>query len=235
VHDLRLHLSEAAAQRPQELRLLDALATLHRSRKRWDEAIAASDKAIAIAGPPQPEHWSLYYGRGIAHERAKNWPAAERDFKQALALLPPEPQDEAGKRNLAHVLNYLAYSWVDMGLNIEEAFTKLQRAVALQPRDGHIVDSLGWAYYRLGRYEDAVRELERAVELRPQDSVINDHLGDAYWKVGRRNEARFQWTHARDRNPEPEDLPKILRKLEHGLDVATPEAQRTDAPRPDGG
>jgi tetratricopeptide (TPR) repeat protein len=96
-----------------------------------------------------------------------------------------------------------------------------------------IIDSLGWAYYRLGRYEDAVRELERAVELKPGDPVINDHLGDAYWKVGRRLEARFQWQHARDANPEPEELAKILRKLENGLDAEPkPASAETTPPEP---
>jgi tetratricopeptide (TPR) repeat protein len=94
----------------------------------------------------------------------------------------------------------------------------LKRAVELAPRDGMIIDSLGWAYYKLGRYEDAVRELEKAVEQKSGDPVVNDHLGDAYWKVGRRLEARFQWQHAKDSNPEPEDLAKILIKLERGLE-----------------
>ena len=104
------------------------------------------------------------------------------------------------------MLNYLAYSWVDQNSNIDEAFKMLQRAVELAPRDGMIIDQLGWAYYRLGRYDDAVRELEKAVELKAGDPVINDHLGDAYWKVGRQLEAKFQWTHAKDSNPEHEDL-----------------------------
>jgi Flp pilus assembly protein TadD len=84
------------------------------------------------------------------------------------------------------------------------------------------VDSLGWAYYRLGRFEDAVKELERAIELRPEDPVINDHLGDAYWKVDRRLEANFQWRHALDLKPEPEDAPKIQAKLTEGIKEDTP-------------
>jgi Flp pilus assembly protein TadD len=101
----------------------------------------------------------------------------------------------------------------------------IKTAVELRPTDGYIVDSLGWVYYRLGRYEEAVTELERAIELRPADPVINDHLGDAYWKVGRRNEARFQWNHARDLDPEEDELPKILDKIENGL----PDPANTDA------
>ncbi|MGL4976198.1 MAG: tetratricopeptide repeat protein, partial [Bosea sp. (in: a-proteobacteria)] len=116
------------------------------------------------------------------------------------------------------------YSMVDQNINLDEAFGMLKKAVELRPRDGYIVDSLGWAYYRLGRFDEAVRELERAIDLKPADPVINDHLGDAYWKVGRKLEATFQWNHARDLNPEPEDLPKILLKIEKGLDDAGPTA-----------
>jgi Flp pilus assembly protein TadD len=109
-------------------------------------------------------------------------------------------------------------------MNIDEAFKMLQRAVELSPRDGMIIDSLGWAYYRLGRYDDAVRELEKAVELKPGDPTINDHLGDAYWRVGRRLEARFQWDHAKASNPEHEDLIKILKKIDNGLEENKPAA-----------
>ena len=102
-------------------------------------------------------------------------------------------------------------------MNLDEALDMIKSAVNLRPNDGYIVDSLGWAYYRLGRYEDAVEQLERAVELKPDDSVINDHLGDAYWKAGRKREATFQWRHARDLDPEPEERAKIVKKLESGL------------------
>jgi Flp pilus assembly protein TadD len=112
-----------------------------------------------------------------------------------------------------------------MGRNIDVAFRMLQRAVELAPRDGMIIDSLGWAYYKLGRYEDAVRELEKAVDLKPGDPVINDHLGDAYWKVGRTLEARFQWNHAKASDPEHEDLIKILKKIDNGLDDAPAAAE----------
>jgi Flp pilus assembly protein TadD len=93
----------------------------------------------------------------------------------------------------------------------------IRKAVRLRPDDGHIVDSLGWAHYRLGNYREAVRYLERAVELMPQDPILNDHLGDAYWRVGRRREARFQWSQALTLNPEQEDIDKIKSKLAEGL------------------
>ena len=117
-------------------------------------------------------------------------------------------------------------------MNIDEAFKMLQRAVELSPRDGMIIDSLGWAYYRLGRYDEAVRELEKAVELKAGDPVINDHLGDAYWRVGRKLEAKFQWNHAKDSNPEHDDLVKILKKVDNGLEDAKPAAAENDPPAP---
>ena len=92
----------------------------------------------------------------------------------------------------------------------------LNRAVELRPNAGFIVDSLGWGYFKLGQYENAVKHLERAVEIQPEDPTLNDHLGDAYWHVGRKLEAKFQWSHAKELNPEPNDLEKILQKLEHG-------------------
>jgi Flp pilus assembly protein TadD len=111
------------------------------------------------------------------------------------------------------VLNYLGYSYVDQNKNLDEALGMIRKAVELRPDDGYIVDSLGWAYYRLGKFDDAVLNLERAIKLRPEDATINDHLGDAYWRVGRKLEARFQWQHALDGKPEEPDLSKIKAKL----------------------
>ena len=114
-------------------------------------------------------------------------------------------------------MNYLGYSWVDMNMNLDEALDLIRKAVDLRPSDGYIVDSLGWAYYRLGKFDDAVRELERAVSLKPDDPVLNDHLGDAYWRAGRRLEATFQWAHARDMKPDTDVLATVQKKLAEGL------------------
>ncbi len=175
--------------------------------ERYGEAAEVFDTATTRIMAPQRRHWDLFYRRGIAYERLKDWEKAEPNFKQALTLYPDQP----------HVLNYLGYSWVDMGVNLDEAMDMIRKAVELRPQSGFIIDSLGWAYYRLGRYDEAVRELERAITLMPGDPVINDHLGDAYWQVGRRLEATFQWRHALDSDPEPEDEARIRRKLETGL------------------
>ncbi len=114
------------------------------------------------------------------------------------------------------MLNYLGYSWVDQGLNLDDGMRMIKRSVEQRPDDGYIVDSLGWAWYRIGNYDEAVKQLERAVELKPVDPTINDHLGDAYWRVGRTLEAKFQWAHARDLKPEPDELKKIEAKLQIG-------------------
>lgn len=208
--EARKHLTALIKANPKDLEALVALGGIERGRKMFTDCAKTYGQAIDLVPNPQRGTWTLFYFRGICNERSKNWTAAEADLKKALQLYPDQP----------HVLNYLGYSWVDQGVNLQEGLDMIRKAVSLRPDDGYIVDSLGWAYYRLGRYEDAVKELERAVELKPQDPVINDHLGDAYWKVGRKLEATFQWTHAKDLKPEPEDLVKITKKLQGGLDAA---------------
>ena len=220
------HLEALLKERPDDVEVIMALGNVLRSRKRFAEAAEIYSKAVEAIGTPDKSHWILFFYRGTSYERAKQWDKAEADLKKALELVP-----ETQPAGRAQVMNYLAYSWVDAGKNIEDAFKMLQKAVELSPRDGMIIDSLGWAYYRMGRYEEAVRELEKAVELKAGDPVINDHLGDAYWKVGRKLEARFQWNHAKDSEPEHEDLVKILRKIDHGIEEVQPAAAE-NAPAP---
>jgi len=205
-----VELDRLAGERPDAYEPMMRKGNLLRVEERFEEAVAAYDDAVARierTGEIQPEHWSLLYFRGIALERADQWPRAEEDFKQALGLQPDQP----------YVMNYLAYSWVEKKQNLDEAEAMLERAVKLRPRDGYIVDSLGWVYYRLGRFDEAVVQLERAVELRPQDPTINDHLGDALWRVGRRHEARFQWHRALSLDPEEDQVPIIEKKIEDGI------------------
>jgi tetratricopeptide (TPR) repeat protein len=223
------HLEGIIAARPDDIDATSALGNIYRSRKRFEEAAATYDKAVAKLGTPSRANWDLFYSRGIAYERIKKWPQAEADLRKALELMP-----EALGRERALVLNYLGYSLVDQNLKLEEALGMLRRAVELRPRDGYIIDSLGWAHYRLGRYDEAVTELEKAMELRPSDPVINDHLGDVYWKTGRYLEARYQWNYARDLGPEPEDLTRIQRKIDKGLEDPAPSASAAE-PKKDGG
>ncbi len=192
---------------PDDAEPLIDLGDILRRREQFREAVEVYDEAVARIGTLEPRHWRLLYARGMALERSQSWPRAEADFLQALQFEPDQP----------FVLNYLGYSWVEQGRNLEEAQAMIRRAVELRPNDGYIVDSLGWVYFQLGKYEDAVVELERAVELRPEDPVINDHLGDAYWAVGRQREARYQWRTALALGPEPELRVKIETKLQQGL------------------
>jgi Flp pilus assembly protein TadD len=200
-------LEELADAEPQRIEALVQLADLARRDEEYARAEEAYSRAIARIGAPAREHWTLYYARGIAYERLKRWPEAEADFLQALELEPEQP----------FVLNYLGYSWVDMGMNLDQAKGMLNRAVELRPNDGFVVDSLGWVYFRLGEFQNAVEQLERAVELEPGDPVINEHLGDAYWRVGREREARFQWRRALSLEPEDDAVAAIEEKLRSGL------------------
>jgi tetratricopeptide (TPR) repeat protein len=201
-------LNAMAAERPERTDALASLGDLYRATKRFEEAVGAYDAAIGRIGTPEERHWLVYYSRGVALEQSGRWQEAETDLLRALDLAPDQP----------YLLNYLGYSWVDRGVNLERAKAMIARAVELRPTDGYIVDSLGWALYRLGDHEGAVAQLERAVELQPLDATINDHLGDAYWQVGRAAEARFQWQRALMVAEEPKLQADIRAKLEKGLD-----------------
>lgn len=207
VDEAKTHLDRVASRNPNDVRPLVTLGDIMRAHKRYAEAVEYYNRVIALTPKPEPKHWSYWYARGTSYERMKNWAAAESDLLKALQLAPDQ----------ALVLNYLGYSWIDQNRNLKQGVAMIEKAVAAKPDDGYIVDSLGWAHYRMGNYKEAVRHLERAVELRPEDPVLNDHLGDAYWRVGREREARFQWDQALTLKPEPEDAEKIKAKLQNGL------------------
>ncbi len=215
------------AANPGDLDALSVLGDLQREDKQYAAAAETYTKALAVTEGDRPSDWRYYYVRGISYERDKQWPKAEADFKRALELNPDQPQ----------VLNYLGYSWVDQGTNLVEALDLIERAVAASPNDGYIVDSLGWAYYRLGRFDEAVETLERAVQMRSSDPEINDHLGDAYWRAGRELEARFQWNIAAAVDQEGNVKERVQKKLAEGLTegTGTPEpgpVAETDAAAP---
>jgi tetratricopeptide (TPR) repeat protein len=212
-------LRDMAAESPKSVSADVQLGDILRNKKRFEEAAAAYDEAIkrAAAGG-LPDRWTLFYDRGVSYERAGDWPKAEADLEHALELKPDQ----------ALILNYLGYSWIDKGEKLDAGLKMIEKAVDLRPQDGYIVDSLGWAHYRMGDYAGAVEYLERAVELVPDDATINDHLGDAYWRSGRHVEARYQWQRALQFGPEKDDIPPIEGKLAHGLGPppAAPSAER---------
>jgi len=226
------HLKTLVEAHPDDMRGYLALGGVYSSKEDFRSAADLYDRAVSILKTPKAADWNIFYQRGIAYERLKEWPKAEPNFRKALELNPDQPQ----------VMNYLGYSWVDRGMNLQEGLEMIQKAVDLRPSDGYIVDSLGWAYYQLGKYDDSVREMERAVSLKPEDPVLNDHLGDAYWRVGRKLEATFQWAHARDMKPDADLLASVREKLLKGLPPVpakttaqeTPKAKPDPAPAPKG-
>jgi tetratricopeptide (TPR) repeat protein len=198
-------LRKMAAAEPKRAAADMQLGDLLREKKRFAEAATAYDEAIKrLKAAGTPERWSLYYSRGIALERAGQWQRAEADLQHALELEPDQPL----------VLNYLGYSWIDRGEKLRRGLKMIEKAVELRPEDGYIVDSLGWAHYKLGDYSAAVQYLEKALELVPEDPTINDHLGDAYWQSGRISEARYQWRRALQFGPDKGDIKPIEAKLD---------------------
>jgi tetratricopeptide (TPR) repeat protein len=210
---------EQLARSASELAVVHStLGDILRGQDEDQAAIAAYTRALDLTGEGDTRAWFLHFSRGISYAQDGDTVAAEADFRAALAINPDQPQ----------VLNYLGYSLVEEQRKLDEALDMIERAVAASPDSGYIVDSLGWVYYRLGRYDEAVVQMERAVELEAVDPVVNDHLGDVYWAVGRKREAQFQWQRAlsfidygkTDTEAEPD---RIRRKLEVGLDVVLAE------------
>ncbi|MGE5268431.1 MAG: tetratricopeptide repeat protein [Thiohalocapsa sp.] len=201
-------LREMSSQHPELIGAAVQLGDILRNKKRYSEAVAAYDEAITQAAAQHlPDRWALFYDRGVALERSGQWSRAEKDLEHALQLKPDQPL----------ILNYLGYSWIDRGENLEKGLKMIEKAVELKPDDGYIVDSLGWAHYRMRDYAGAVKYLEKATELVPEDPTINDHLGDAYWQTGRLVEARYQWRRALQFGPQEDEIKPIEAKLERGL------------------
>ena len=180
-----------------------------RREEDWDAATEAYDRAIARIAAPDRRHWVVFYTRGITQERADRWDGAEADFRKALELEPDQPD----------VLNYLGYSLVEKGRDLDEARAMIETAHEARPDSGYIADSLGWVLFKMGEPEEALPYMERAAELMPDDPIVNDHLGDVYWAVGRQREAEFQWRRALSFDPEPEEAERIRRKLDIGLEL----------------
>lgn len=189
-------------------------ADLLRRKSKFSEAIEVYDKIIASIKERKSRQsdWAIYFARAICLERSDRWARAEKDLIKALELKPDDPE----------VLNYLGYSWIDRGKNIEKAKNMVEQAVKLRPNDAQMVDSMGWVLFKLNDYDKASMHLERALEISPTDSILNDHLGDVYWKQGRYREARFQWKKALkyDNSESPAEektINDIKKKLEYGL------------------
>ncbi len=185
-----------------------ALSGLVASRGKHREAVKILDNLLADVSVKQASSdWRLYLSRAASLMEIGDWPRAESDLKHAVELAPEE----------ATALNYLGYSWAERGENLDEAFDLIEKAVSLDPNSGPIIDSLGWAHYQLGQYDQAVGHLEQAAALEPGDPTITDHLGDIYWRLGRRLEAQYQWRRVLELEPNEDLKAAVEEKLENGL------------------
>src|SRR3954467_4084324 len=162
-------LKGVTAEDSKDVEAIMALGNIERGRKKFADCAQTYSRGIAaMPDANEKNNWVYYYYRGICEERSKQWNKAEADMRKALELQPEQP----------HVLNYLGYSWIDQGINLDEGMKMIKRAVEQRPDDGYIVDSLGWAYYRISNYDDAVKNLERAIDLHPEDPTTNHHTGE---------------------------------------------------------
>lgn len=201
-------LRDAIRRDPEGLELRWRLAGIYAGEGMHEAAVETINAALSSPRLGEREAWRYYVSRGGSLLELDRWEEAEADLKKAVELGPEQ----------AVALNYLGYSWAERGINLEEAFELIEKAVSLAPNSGAIIDSLGWAHYQLGDYNEAVGHLEKAASLEPDDPTITDHLGDVYWRLGRPIEARYQWQRALELDP-PERLKRALeQKLEHGLD-----------------
>ena len=184
------------------------LADFYKQNEYYEESIKYYSLALQKIKKNHPFVPKLLDRRGTSFERLGNWESAEKDLMESLKILP----------NQAHVLNYLAYSWVDRGINLDKSLEMLKEAAKLKENDGYIIDSLGWAYYAKKDYVKAEPFLRRAVELLPLDPVINDHYADVLWMLNKNIQARHFWNSVlKLDNTESELKDKINKKLIFGI------------------
>ena len=194
-----------------DISLLILQGDIDKEQEMFDAAVSSYTKAIEKIGKDSAIPASLYAARGMMLAESGNWKLAEDDLLKSLAK---DPTDSS-------VLNYLGYTWLIEGKNIDQAQKMIILASEKSPNDSYIQDSLGWMYYLAGDYEKAVDTLEKALQMMPANSMISNHLGDAYWKIGRKREAVFQWEKAIKINYEIKlsEIEDMKFKIEHGLDA----------------
>tara|TARA_B100000965_G_scaffold347453_1_gene319562 strand:+ start:51 stop:1745 length:1695 start_codon:yes stop_codon:yes gene_type:complete len=179
-----------------------------KNNEQFEDSIKLYTKIIKKIKKDHPLYPKAKDGRGVAYERIGEWQKAEKDLLSSLDASPDQ----------AYVINYLAYSWIEKGVKIEQSLKMLEKANNLKSNDPYIIDSLGWALFKLKRYKDAKYYLQSAVELMPSDPIVNDHYGDVLWKNGNKIQARYYWGYVLNLEDAEEDLKnKIKDKLILGL------------------
>lgn len=198
-----------AASRRREIVI--GAADLYRVNQNYPKAEALYGEIVKADMAANRVDWRILFARATTREAAGKWKEAEADALAALAVEPDRPE----------LQNFLGYGWVNRAERIKEGMDLIRKAVAARPDQGYMLDSLGWAHYRLGEYEAAVENLERAAELSPSDPDIIDHLGDAYWRAGRQAEASYEWRRALELKPQPQRETVLREKLDRGLPPAS--------------
>ena len=179
-----------------------------KSNKQFEEAIKYYTQIIQSTSKSHPLYPSVTDGRGVAYERIGEWEKAEKDLLSSLEISPDQ----------AYVINYLAYSWIEKGIKIEKSLEMLRRANKLKSDDPYIIDSLGWALFKLKRYDDSKKYLQSAVKLMPADPIVNDHYGDVLWMNGNKIQARYYWNYVLKLEDTEEELKNSIKnKLISGL------------------
>ena len=199
-------LQELYQQYPDDTQISFALSQYYNQQEKWQKSLKILNDMAKNIHENQPKNWLLYFRRAIAYERINQWEKAEKDFLQAIDLRPHDPS----------ILNYLGYSWIDRNMHLDKAFDMLKKAVDKQPTSGFIQDSLGWAYFKLKRYDEALQPMEKAIYYEPMDPIITDHMGDVYWHLNRKREAYYMWNRALLFKPEEALKEKIQQKIKRG-------------------
>ena len=171
--------------KPEDREVYITLAQMNTRLKRWDDAQHDLDKAEQLSTKQDDKEY-VFFLRGSSYERQKKYDQAEEMFRKVLAN---DPQN-------AMTLNYLGYMLADRGTKLEEALGLIKKAIELEPSNGAYMDSLGWAYFRMGKYEQAEAELVKASQRIGTDPTVHDHLGDVYQKTGRLKLAVAHWERA---------------------------------------
>ena len=179
-----------------------------KNNENFEEAIIYYTKILDLIDRKHPLFPKTTDGRGVSYERIGDWKKAEKDLLDSLSESPDQ----------AYVINYLAYTWIEKGVKINESLSMLEKANKLKSNDPFIIDSLGWALFKLERYEESKEYLQLALRLMPADPIVNDHYGDVLWKNGKKIQARYYWNYVLNLKEAEENLKrKIKKKLIKGL------------------
>ena len=179
-----------------------------KNNERFKESIKFYSEIISKVKNNHPLYAEATDGRGVAYERIGEWENAEKDLLASLKANPDQ----------AYVINYLAYSWIEQGVKIEQSLSMLEKANKLRSNDPYIIDSLGWALFKLKRFKESKKYLQLAVRLMPGDPIVNDHYGDVLWKNGNEIQARYYWNYVLNLEKAEDDLKKVIEeKLTKGL------------------